>query len=456
MKHAHILPALVLSLVTFPALSQNAIDLDGVDDQVVVANASGQIANATAFSMTCWVHPTQNANWPNMEAFAGFRDNTGCDFYLLQTYGTTMEGRFRNSSNTVFTLDSLGLLTLNTWQHVALVYDGSTLTMYHNAVEVGSIPANGTIATTAEAFRIGNMPIPGSTQIFLDGRVDEVTLWRRGLTQQELDCIMQYGADPGDEDLRLYYRLDQGTADGNNPGLTTVTDLAGNQNGVLQGAALSGTSSNWVAGVPMAGTITATICSGGSYQLGDETLTEAGTYVRTLPTAGGCDSLVVVDLSVIPVNVGVVQNNLTLIAQAPNPATWQWVDCDAGFTLITGATQQFYNATANGDYAVIVQQNGCADTSICLSVTTVGLEERSLADARVWFDMVSGGLELDLGPSVTMAEVEVYDPSGRRAAVTRLQRGGRHSWPLTGLTSGTYVAVVRAGDGVARHPFVIP
>jgi hypothetical protein len=448
--------AIVPYLTAYPVLAQNAIDLDGVDDQVVVANASGQIANATGFSMTCWVHPTQNANWPNMEAIAGFRDNTECDFYLLQTYGTTMEGRFRNSGNTVFTVDSIGLLSLNAWQHVALVHDGSTLTMYHNAVPVGSVPASGTITTTGGGFRIGNMPIPGSTQIFMDGRVDEVTLWRRGLTEQEIVCIMQYGADPADEDLRLYYRMDQGTADGNNPGLLTVTDLAGNQNGVLQGAALSGTSSNWVAGVPMAGTLTATICSGESYLLGDETLTEAGTYVRTLPTAGGCDSLLVVELSVTPVNVGVVQNNLTLIAQAPDPATWQWVDCDAGFALLSGATQQYFNATDNGDYAVIVQENGCADTSICLSVTTVGLDERSLEGTRMWFDMTAGGLELDLGPEVATADVEVYDPSGRRVAVTRLHRSGRHTWPLARLTAGTYVVVLRAGDGVARHPFVVP
>jgi hypothetical protein len=89
-------------------------------------------------------------------------------------------------------------------------------------------------------------------------------------------------------------------------------------------------------------------------------------------------------------------------------------------------------------------------------VTTVGLEERTLAGARVWFDMVSGGLELDLGPAVSTFEVEVYDPGGRQAALTKLNVGGRHSWPLTGLASGAYVAVLRSADGAVRYPFVVP
>ena len=95
------------------AQTQNALDFDGVNDEVTVANASALIANGTGFSLTSWVYPTQSTNWPNMDAYAGFRDNTGCDFYLLQTYGTTVEGRFRSSSNVVYTLDSVGLMVLN-------------------------------------------------------------------------------------------------------------------------------------------------------------------------------------------------------------------------------------------------------------------------------------------------------------------------------------------------------
>jgi len=432
-----------MSLTTM-AQVQNALDFDGVNDEVTVANASAQIANATGFSMTCWVYPTQNANWPNMEAFAGFRDNTFCDFYLLQTYGTTLEGRLRNSANTVFTVDSTGLLTLNTWQHLALTYDGSLLAMYHNGIAVGSVPANGLITTTTGMFRIGNMPIPGSTEIFLDGMVDEVTLWSRGLTAAEVACIMTYNADPTEADLKLYYRLDQGVTGGTNTGLTNVIDATGHQNGTASGFALTGTSSNWVAGAPVLGTNSVTICSGQSYTLGNQSLTTPGTYSETFPTAGGCDSVVVLNLAVTPVNVGVVQNNFTLIAQG-SPATWQWVNCDNGYAPVQGATQQFYTATANGNYAVIVQQSGCADTSICLAVTTVGIDEAARPSLQAWYDERADALVLELTEAGGPVDAVVLDALGRNVLRSRFTAGSNVSWPMASLKTGAHLVVLSVG-----------
>ncbi len=67
------------------AQTQNALDLDGVNDEVTVANASALIANGTGFSLTSWLYPTQSTNCPNMDSVPGFRDNASCYFYLLQT-----------------------------------------------------------------------------------------------------------------------------------------------------------------------------------------------------------------------------------------------------------------------------------------------------------------------------------------------------------------------------------
>ncbi|MBK8228963.1 MAG: hypothetical protein IPK70_17550 [Flavobacteriales bacterium] len=76
----------------------------------------------------------------------------------MQTYGTTLEGLLRNSANQVFTIATDNALTLNTWQFVALTYDGSTLAMYHDGELIGSTAASGTSPPTG-LFRIGNMPI---------------------------------------------------------------------------------------------------------------------------------------------------------------------------------------------------------------------------------------------------------------------------------------------------------
>lgn len=442
--------ALLLALMTpavLVAQTQNALDFDGVDDEVTVANASALVANSTTgFSLTCWVYPTHSSNWPDMDAIAGFRDNATFDFYLLQTYGTTLEGRFRNSTNTLFTVDSTALMTLNTWQFVALTYDGSTMRMYHNGVLIRSIAANGTATNTSGMFHIGNMPIPGSTQIFLDGSVDETTLWKRGLTQAELQCIMNYGADPADPDLQLYFKMDQGTAGAANAGLTTLINAAGPPNGTLSTFALNGSSSNYVAGCPIGGTSTATICQGETYTYNGQALTTAGTYTTAYPVGGSCDSLATLNLSVTAVNLTVVQAGGNLVSQATN-AQYQWLDCANGYAIIPGATAPQFPLTTAGSYAVEVTQNGCTDTSACYS--NVGITElQALQALGVVVDRANEQVVVSGAPMNTELQVALLDAGGRLMTSVRV-RCGRAVLPVAGAPDGLYLVRATA-DGAQR------
>src|SRR5690606_5454649 len=86
----------------------------------------------------------------------------------------------------------------------------------------------------------------------------------------------------------------------------------------------------------------------------------------------GCDSIRNLNLEVTQVDTSVVQNGIELTAQA-NLATFQWLDCNNGFSPIEGATENVFTPTENGSYAVIVIQDGCQDTSACHSITSVGL-----------------------------------------------------------------------------------
>jgi len=65
-----------------------------------------------------------------------------------------------------------------------------------------------------------------------------------------------------------------------------------------------------------------------------------------------------------------------LTAEAQN-ATFQWVDCDDNFSALIGETNAVFNATQNGNYAVIVVQNNCTDTTSCYNVTSFNIENNS-------------------------------------------------------------------------------
>jgi sugar lactone lactonase YvrE len=75
-----------------------------------------------------------------------------------------------------------------------------------------------------------------------------------------------------------------------------------------------------------------------------------------------------IHVTVNTVDTSVTQSGLTLTANATG-AAYVWINCN-GRIPVTGATHQSFIATTQGNYAVIVTQNGCTDTSTCFMVDT--------------------------------------------------------------------------------------
>lgn len=53
----------------------------------------------------------------------------------------------------------------------------------------------------------------------------------------------------------------------------------------------------------------------------------------------------------------------------------QWLDCSNSMALILSEISQVFTPTVNGSYAVQISNNGCVDTSACISITNVGIIE---------------------------------------------------------------------------------
>ena len=78
-------------------------------------------------------------------------------------------------------------LPLNTWSHVAATYDGTTLRLYVNGVQVGSRAQTGTLRTTTGPLRLGGNDLWGE---FFHGIMDDVRIYNRALTQTEIQTDM--------------------------------------------------------------------------------------------------------------------------------------------------------------------------------------------------------------------------------------------------------------------------
>jgi Concanavalin A-like lectin/glucanases superfamily/Secretion system C-terminal sorting domain len=400
MKKLVLLLACAFSGLSLSAQSDNALYFDNFDDHVTVPNASAVIANSNAISMTMWIYPENTApTFPDYDGFGGFRNNSNADFFFLQLTATNVEARFRNSAGIAYDIVFTGLV-LNTWQHFAMTYDGATLTLYHNGVVAGSVAATGTISSAFETFYLG--------------KIDEASLWSKALSPAEIACMYTGAIDPTSTNLELYYRFNQGVAGGVNGAVNTLSDATGSINGTLNNFTLSGPVSNWVPGVITANSSVAAdvICPGTTYTFGSQTITTPGNYYEAFPTSGGCDSIAQLVLTTVTFNASISQVGPVLTANQLG-AAYQWIDCTNGNLAIAGATNQTYTATANGQYAVILTLGGCSDTTVCATVTNVGLNDLQSAAITASPNPFNDYITLSLPASINNKQVIVYDVTGR-------------------------------------------
>lgn len=94
--------------------------------------------------------------------------------------------------------------------------------------------------------------------------------------------------------------------------------------------------------------------------------TSTTTYTVTGTDGNNCSNF---DTITIKVNdITTTLNGMTITANQ-NGAVYHWLDCNNNFASINGETNQSYIITSSGNYAVVVNANGCNDTSVCTAVT---------------------------------------------------------------------------------------
>jgi len=87
-----------------------------------------------------------------------------------------------------------------TWETVALAYDGSAVRLYRNGVEIGTDAATGDLDALTTSFFIGGNPILSPRDF--DGYVDEVRIasvarpvdWLEAQHASLTDALITYGA----------------------------------------------------------------------------------------------------------------------------------------------------------------------------------------------------------------------------------------------------------------------
>jgi len=137
----------------------------------------------------------------------------------------------------------------------------------------------------------------------------------------------------------------------------------------------------------------------------------------TLPASTGCDSIICLSLAVPVIDTTVSLSNYgaTFIA-GQNNASYQWLDCNNDYAALPGDTMQIFTPTLNGDYAVAINVNGCVDTSACMHISNVSIEEIEGNTIKLYPNPNTGEFMLDLG-NQKAEEVRILNSMGQEILV---------------------------------------
>jgi hypothetical protein len=186
------------------------------------------------------------------------------------------------------------------------------------------------------------------------------------------------------------------------------------------------------------GDTTVTACN--SFFWNGNTYTSSATPTKVLTNKAGCDSTVTLHLTIASVDVGVTLSGLTITADSVADG-YQWVNCDNGYAHINGQVSQSYTATANGNFAVVITQGLCSDTSACSQITTVGIGTVSKDGFAIYPNPSNGKFTLVLDES---ADIVIFNALGSEIYKASLEKGKQI---LTlNMTNGVYLLKVGNGN----------
>ncbi len=139
----------------------------------------------------------------------------------------------------------------------------------------------------------------------------------------------------------------------------------------------------------------------------------------TLPSSVGCDSIICLSLTIPIINTTVNLSNYgaTFIA-GQNNASYQWLDCNNDYAALPGDTMQIFTPTLNGDYAVAINVNGCVDTSACMHISNVSIEEIEGNTIRLYPNPNTGEFMLDLG-NQKANEIRILNSMGQEIFIVQ-------------------------------------
>jgi hypothetical protein len=275
--------------------AQNGLNFDGIND-VVTTNYVGITGNNPR-TIEAWVKTTANTGTGGVQGVL-------VDWGQMTPNGSRSTFNISTGNALRFEVGGSGVsgvtpLNDGAWHHVAAVYDPLAIPNTKLYVD-GVLDVSGDITIPVNTLQGTNVKLGERCDGInrFNGTMDEVRVWNVARTASQIQSNMHNQlCSITNSSLKLYLPFNQGTANGANATISSVADLSPtNAVGTLANFALTGTTSNWVAGKTLTqgyilSSITVNSCGSCTWPLTGLTYTTTGFFNTIIPNQQGCDTI---------------------------------------------------------------------------------------------------------------------------------------------------------------------
>lgn len=161
-------------------------DFNGSTGFIQLPNISATLGTLSAFSISFWLN-ADNKDYGAGEGKVIDIRGSGTGYIIFRVTSINFNWYLYNGTEAQFNYARV----VGSWVHIAYVYDGSNLIGYLNGNRVGSASRTGTVATGVSGCFGREYNASAAAQY--DGKLDEVLIFNRALTPQEIRRMYALG-----------------------------------------------------------------------------------------------------------------------------------------------------------------------------------------------------------------------------------------------------------------------
>ena len=297
--------------VTF--IGCNALDFDGIDDNISFRDSFDFIGN---FTIEIWVKSETNNG--NIQTIISKREsNNQINGYDLRLVNNYISFNWNNGQSLV----SPYPINANKWHHTAITFDNGTYTLYIDGINVatttGTLPTNNTLECIVGAMD-QTLVAPFKPLNYFDGGMDELRIWNVALSETEIRKMMNQEIENNSNIVKGNFTLSNiGSLSWNNLlgyyRMNQISDISGGNLVSISGSPITGVLRYMTTFQSETAPIPYKTNANGDWSNSSTWLNGS---VQNIPNSIGVDGSTFVDWNIVETshNVSSGNSNITLLA----------------------------------------------------------------------------------------------------------------------------------------------